>query len=51
MHFDILNMGEGAMDVRVDAADGFHNVLVILEDVSEYTWLRPSRACAANGNV
>ena len=44
-------MGEGAMDVRVDAADGFYNVLVIFEDVSEYTWLRPSRACAANGNV
>ena len=26
-------------------------MLVILEDVSGYTWLRPSRACTANGTV
>ena len=44
-------MGESAVDVGVDAADGFQYVLVILEDVSGYTRLRPSRACTANGTV
>ena len=39
------------MDAGIDAADGFQYVLVILEDVSGYTWLRPSRACTANGTV
>ena len=29
----------------------FEYVLVILEDVSGYTWLRPSRACTANAAV
>ena len=36
-----------AMMPRTD----FEYVLVILEDVSGYTWLRPSRACTANGTV
>ena len=44
-------MGESTVDVGVDAADGFQYVLVILEDVSGYTWLRPSRACTANCTV
>ena len=39
------------MDAGIDAADGFQYVLVILEDMSGYTWLRPSRACTANGTV
>ena len=42
-------MGESAVDAGIDAADGFQYVLVILEDVS--AWLRPSRACTANGTV
>ena len=44
-------MGESAVDVAVDAADRFQYVLVILEDVSRYTWLRPSRAWTATGAV
>ena len=44
-------MGERAVDAGIDAADGFQYVLVILEDMSGYTWLRPSRACTANGTV
>ena len=44
-------MGKSAVDVGVDAADGFQYVLAILEDVSGYTWLRLSRTCTANGAV
>ena len=51
VHFDFLYMGRSAVNVGVAAADGFQYVLVILEDVSGYTWLRPSRACTANGTV
>ena len=51
VHFDFLYMGKSAVDVGVDAADGFQYVLLILEDVSGYKWLRPSRACTANGIV
>ena len=51
MHFDFLHPGESTVDVGVDAEDGFQYVLVILEDVSGYTWLRPCRACTANGMV
>ena len=39
------------MDAGIDAAGGFQYVLVILEDVSGYTWLRQSRACTVNGTV
>ena len=42
---------QSAVDVGVDAANGFQYVQVILEDVSGYTWLRPSRECTANGTV
>ena len=49
MHLDFLYLGESAVDAGIDAADGLQ--LVILEDVSGYTWLRPSRACTANGTV
>ena len=51
VHFDCLYMGQSAVDAGVDAADGFQYVLVILRDVSGYTWLRPSRACTVNGTV
>ena len=34
VYFDFFCMGESAVDVGVDAADGFQYVLVILEDVS-----------------
>ena len=34
MHFDFLYTGKSAVDVGVDAADGFQYVLVILEVVS-----------------
>ena len=44
-------MEESATDVGVDAAGGFQYVLVILEDVSGYIWMRPSRACTANVTV
>ena len=50
VHFDFY-MGESAVDVGIDAADGFQYMLVIFEDVSGYTWLWPSRACTANGTV
>ena len=49
--FGFLYLGESAVDAGIDAGDGFQYVLVILEDVSGYTWLRPSRACTANGTV
>ena len=39
------------MDVGVNAAGGFQYVLVMLEGVSGYAWLRPSRACPANGTL
>ena len=42
VRFDFLYMGESAVDAGVDAADGFEYVLVILEDLSGYTWLRTS---------
>ena len=51
VHFDYLYMGERAVGAGIDAADGFQYVLVILEDVSGYTWLPPSRAYMANGTV
>ena len=51
VHFDFLYMGQSAMDVGVDAPNGFQYVLVILKDVSGYTWLRPSRVRTANGTV
>ena len=44
-HVDFLYIGESAVEAGIETADGFHYVLVILEDVSGYTWLRPSRAC------
>ena len=49
--FDYLYMGEKPVDAGIDTADGFQYVLVILEDVSRYTWLQPSGACTANGTV
>ena len=51
LHFHYLYMGESAVDAGIDTADGFQYVLVILEDVSGCTWLRPCRACTANGTV
>ena len=51
VHFDFFYLRESAVDVGVDAADGFQHVLVILEEVSGCTWLRPSRVCTANGTV
>ena len=51
VHFDLLYTGESAVDVGVGAADRFQYDLVILEDVTRYTWLRPSRACTANGTM
>ena len=51
VHFDYLYMGGKAVDADIDAADGFQYLLSNLEDVSGYTWLRPSRACTANGTV
>ena len=51
VYLDYLYMGESAVDAGIDAADGFQYVLVILEDVNGYIWLRPSRACTANGTV
>ena len=39
------------MDAGIDAADGYKYVLVILEDVTGYTRLRPSKACTAKGTV
>ena len=38
VHSDFLFLGENAVDVSVDAVDGFHHLLIILEDVSGYTW-------------
>ena len=37
VHFDFFYMEESTVDVGVYAADGFHYVLVILEDMSGYT--------------
>ena len=34
MHFDYLYMRESAVDAGIDAANGFQDVLDILEDVS-----------------
>ena len=51
VHFDYLYMEQSVVDAGIDAADGSQYVLVILEDVSGYTWLPPSRACTANGTV
>ena len=51
VHFDFFYMEESVVDAGIDAADGSQYVLVILEDVSRYTWLSPSRACTANGTV
>ena len=48
---DFLFIGESAVHNGVDAADGFQYVLVILEDISGYTWMRPSKACTVNGTV
>ena len=45
VHVDFLYIGESAGEAGIETADGFQYVLVILEDVSGYTWLRPSRAC------
>ena len=51
VHFDFFYMEESVVDAGIDAADGSQYVLVILEDVSRYTWLSPSRACTANDTV
>ena len=45
VHFDFFYVGEGAVDSVIDTAGVFQYVLVIVEHVSGYTWLRPSRAC------
>ena len=45
VHFKFFYVGEGAVENVIDAADVFEYVLVILEHVGGYTWLRPSRAC------
>ena len=50
MCFDYIYM-VSAVDAGIDVAGGFRYVLVIVDDVSGYTWLRPSRACTANGTV
>lgn len=31
-----------------DSRGGFAYVLVMVEDISKYLWLRPARACTAN---
>lgn len=51
VHFRFLCMGESAVHVGVDAADGFRCVLGVLKDVSGYTWLPLSSACTSNGTV
>lgn len=48
VHFDFLHMGASEVDEGVDTRDGFAYMLVILDDMSRYVWLRPARACTAN---
>ena len=48
IHFDFLHLGDSNVADGVDTRDGFRYVLVIVEDVSGYVWLRPARKCEAN---
>ena len=38
VHFDFLFLGESAVDLSVDAVNGLQYLLIILDDVSGYTW-------------
>ena len=48
VHFDFLHIGESEVADGVDSRDGFVYLLVLVEDVSNYVWLRPAWACTAN---
>ena len=48
VHFDFLHLGRSEVAEDVDSRDGYAYVLVIMEDLSGYTWLRPAKACTAN---
>lgn len=51
VHFDFLYVGKSAVDVGLDAVDGCQYVLIILENVSGYTWFRSSKACTVNETI
>ena len=39
VHLGYLYMGEGAVGAGIGTVDGIQYVLVVLEDLSGYTWL------------
>ena len=51
VHFDFLDMERARWMSELTLRMDFQCVLVILEDVSGCTWLRPSKACTANDTV
>ena len=51
VHFYCLYLGESSVDAGIDSTDGCQHMLVIVEDVSRYTWLCRSRACMVNDIV
>ncbi len=48
IHFEFLYLGDSCVEEGAETRDGSTYVLVILEYVTGYVWLRPPRACAAN---
>ena len=48
VHFDFLYLGESEVAEGVDLRDGFVYVLVLMDDLSGYVWLRPAKSCTAN---
>ena len=48
VHFDVLYPGESEVAEGVDLRDGFVYVLVLMDDLSGYVWLRPAKSCTVN---
>lgn len=48
IQFDVLHLGNNEVTRGMDSRDEYAYVLVILDNVSSYVWLRSARACTAN---
>lgn len=46
-HFDFLHLGESELTDTIDSRNGFVYVLLMVEDICNYVWLRPVRTCTA----
>ena len=48
VHFDFIYLGDSEVAEGNDLRDGFAYLLLVVEDVSGYVWLRPACECTAS---